>query len=270
MKPALSLTLILTFVTSARPVMAQERVTSLEPPGPLARAMTHEAVRLAAAGESTASSADAVQEGDKPVADSNWSRVRKLAPGTEITVLVKGYLPRYFVAGDESTLTVLNVTDPTLPRAARDVLRDVVSKHPEDFRAAQQHETFVMPKNVRVGPDGVFVADRKVADLGQVIENIARTDIAEIRRGLGFRSPSWRERARVTAGGVLGGVAGFFAGGLIGFVIDEGLNPCKPHTGDCYAGLGGALIGSVAGAVLGDLVGERAARVDDGVIYRAR
>ena len=124
-----------------------------------------------------------------------------------------------------------------------------------------------MPKNVRMGPDGVFVANRKVADLGQVVENIARTDVAEIRRELGFferdQSPSGR-RARET----IGGVAGFFAGGLIGFVIGDG--SCKPHT-DCYRGFGGSFFGSVAGMGTGAYLGKRAAtHVDDGVIYRAQ
>ena len=46
---------------------------------------------------------------DEPV-DSGWSRVRKLATGTELIVTVQGapLANRYFVAGDESDLTVLN------------------------------------------------------------------------------------------------------------------------------------------------------------------
>jgi len=47
--------------------------------------------------------------------------VRKLVPGTEIIVTVRGSPPaqRDVVAGDEVDLTVLKVADPTLLRAAR-------------------------------------------------------------------------------------------------------------------------------------------------------
>jgi hypothetical protein len=188
-KSALSLTLIACLMTSAFPAAAQNQT---EPPasfdlrgpataGPLAQAAMREAVRLAAVGEPRSTGIETVQQGGQST-ESNWSRVRKLAPGTEIIVTVKGSPPatRYFVAADESDLTVLNVADPTLPRAAREVLRDVASTHPEHFLAAQKGGQFVLEKNIRVAPDGVFVADRKVADLTQVIETIARNDVAEI------------------------------------------------------------------------------------------
>jgi hypothetical protein len=61
----------------------------------------------------------------------------------------------------------LNLTDPALPGTVTRGLRDVASNHPEYFTA--QKGVFV-DQNVRVGPDGVFVAARKVADLGQIVE----------------------------------------------------------------------------------------------------
>ena len=89
MKSALSLTLIMCLVASALPVTAQEK-------GPLARAVTREAVRLAA-----------VQLGGTP-AESNWSHVRGLAPGTEVIVTVRGskFARCTFVQADESALIV--------------------------------------------------------------------------------------------------------------------------------------------------------------------
>jgi hypothetical protein len=109
------------------------------------------------------------------------ARVRKLATGTEILVFKDAPAGRRYVvlADDESELTVLNVTDPRLPRAARDVLRALAAHHPSYFAVADKHESFVNG-TVRVAPDGVFVADRKVVDLGQVIEHIARADVAGI------------------------------------------------------------------------------------------
>src|SRR5438876_3645065 len=151
MKSAVSLTLIVSLIGSALPATAQERLD--EPAsGPIARTVGREAARLVAS------------QPDEP-ADQDWSDVRKLRPGTEIVVTAKGSPPvnRYFVTGDDSDLTLLNVSDPALPTAVSDVLRDVASTHPEYFQAAQKGGRFVLEKNVGVGPDGVFVAARKVA-----------------------------------------------------------------------------------------------------------
>ena len=48
-------------------------------------------------------------------AQENWSRVRKLEPGREITVTIKDSQPvrRLFVSADDSVLTVLDLTHPT-------------------------------------------------------------------------------------------------------------------------------------------------------------
>ena len=57
MKSVLSLTLIVCLLESALPLTAQEQT---ERTGPLAKAVTREAVRLATAGETTSSTAAAV------------------------------------------------------------------------------------------------------------------------------------------------------------------------------------------------------------------
>ena len=129
MKSPFSLALIVCLVGLALPVTAQEQTqksvsvdlsgpASVATAGPLARAVTREATRLAAAGEATGD--DTVQQGGNP-AESTWSRVRKLVPGTEIIVTVKGSPPAQqdVVTGGEVDLTVLKVADPTLVRAAR-------------------------------------------------------------------------------------------------------------------------------------------------------
>ena len=106
-----------------------------------------------------------------------------------MVVTVKGSQPdkRYFVWAEESDLRVLNLTDPTLPPAAMRVLPDTTSNHLEDL--TPQTGAFV-DKEVRVGLDGVFVADRKVADLGQIVERIVRTDVAEIGSSVKTRGSS--------------------------------------------------------------------------------
>ena len=114
--------------------------------------------------------------------ESDWSRVGKLAPAREVVVTIRGAQPRnrYFVLTDQSGVTVLNLTGPTLPGAATRVLRDMAARHPESLAAIQQSGAS-RQDNVSVGRDGVFVANRKVAELGEVVQAIARSDVIEIR-----------------------------------------------------------------------------------------
>ena len=271
MKSALSLILIVCLVASALQVTAQERTatpgafdlrgsTSQATAGPLARAVAREAVRLAAAGGSIPPGGDTVQQGNKTAAKSDWSRVRTIAPGSEIVLTAKGAPPdrRYFILVDESELTFLNLTDPTLPRAARDVLRDVVSDHPEYFPAAQQGKTFRLEENVYLGPDGVFVGGLKIAELDQVVEEIARHRVSEIS-----------VVARATRRGVKwGSLIGTGAGLTIGLLIQ--VPYCRQHSCDSQGGLITPLItmwSAGIGTGLGALIGAGYQARD--VIYRA-
>jgi len=148
----------------------------------------------------------------------DWSRLLRLAPGAGIIVTVKGSQPahRYFVAGNDSDLTVLNLDAPALPPAAKDVLRDLASTHSERFSAAQKGGQFLLEKKVRVGPEGVFVADQKVADLAQVVQQYARDAIAEIETSRIDSNPVGCALAGYYGGGVLGGLPGALVGGAVG------------------------------------------------------
>jgi hypothetical protein len=223
MRSVVALVLIECLLTATVPVRAQEV-------SPFTRAVAREAGRLAATGDFRPSAGHAPGRGGEP-ADDNWSRVLKLAAGTGIVVTVQGSAPadRYYVSGDDSGLTVLNVGATALPSAARDVLRDVASTHPEYFSAAQKGRQIRLEKQVRLGPDGVFVADRNVAALVDVVEHFSRDTIAEI------------QTAPVDSNPVGCAVAGYYGGALIG-------------------GLPGALIGGAAGndtgpALAGMMVG---------------
>lgn len=184
MKSVLSFALIVCMVASALPVAAQEEAGPPTPAmaGPLTRAAMREADRLVAAGGLTPSGGDAVQQGDKGTAKSDWPRAFNVAPGTEVIVTVRGSQPgtRYVVRADESDLTVLNLSNLPLQFDARRVLVNMASRQPEYLTDPDQAGV-VVQKDVRVGPDGVFMADRKVADLGQIVERITRNDVAEIR-----------------------------------------------------------------------------------------
>ena len=143
---------------SALPVTAQN-------PTPTTRTITHTTTRV----------------------EFNRSLDSSVAPGSEIIVTVRDSpAGRQYVAlvDDESEITVLRLTDPGLPHAVRDVLREMASTHPGYLAAAGRRGWFVYG-NVRVAPDGVFVADRKVIDLGEVIEHIARADVVAITRAVG-------------------------------------------------------------------------------------
>lgn len=179
---------------------------------------------------------------------SNWSRVSELAPAAELAVTVKRSQPRrrYFVAADATAVTLLNLTDTALPAASTRVLREMALRHPDYFAAMQRSGTF-QQGDVQVGRDGVIVAGRKVAELGQVLEIIARGDVAEI------------EGPVIARGSVLGPLLG----GWLGFAI--GAVPA----------LGGAagsvafplLIGSVA--VGGYLGFHWSSHQTQGLVYRA-
>jgi hypothetical protein len=172
MKSALSLTLAVALMTSVPPVMAQEPMVPA--PGPIAKALTREAIRLAAA------NLNGVRTGGS--ADVDWMGVRRLAPGTEIIVTVGNAKPRkrYFVLAVGSTVTVLNLTAEALPAAATRLLRDIAAHHPEYFASTQRAAQFG-DQDVQVRPDGVFLAGHKIADLDQIVERIARADVVDVR-----------------------------------------------------------------------------------------
>jgi hypothetical protein len=262
MNVMVSFTLILALVMSPRPVTAQERTEATKSfnlgdpapmTGPLARAAIREAVRLAATPDELTTSADESVEQRNQSGQSDWSRVRDLGPGTEIVVIVIGQPPatRYLITQDESRLTVLNVSVATLPVSARNELRGVASHHAEYFAAAQQGRTFVLGKSVRLEPHGVFVADRRAADLTQIIEHVGRHDVVEI-------DTTERHRNWLVCGVV--GYGGFFAAGMAagfagGYISDS---------------LGGAMLGALIGGSAGGVWAYRKCRhKPEEVIYRA-
>ena len=111
---------------------------------------------------------------------------------------------------------------------------------------------------MRLRLDGVFGDDRKVADLAQVIENIARGDVAEIKT---------RQKGR-GVWGHLGPLGGYFVGALSGGVV-AGL-ACRAAAGRDGCDSGAFLAGMLGGGIAGGVYGFRAAnRETEDVIYRA-
>jgi hypothetical protein len=202
MRSAVSCTLITSLIASAVPVAAQQNRQEV---GPITRSITREAARFATVQQSN------------PV-DSQWSRVRKLAPGTELIVIVKGAQRpnRYFVVEIESDLTVLNVDDAALTSAARDVLRRSCFHPSGIFSGRAKRRTVCVRERRAHGADGVFVADRKVADLAQVVERYGRSDITEIRTAIVESNPVGCAFGGFYGGGIVGGLPGAVIGGAVG------------------------------------------------------
>ena len=180
---------------------------------------------------------------------SDWIRVRELVASAEISVSTtrSRASTRVFVAADETRLIVLNLSSPALTPASIRVLRAMAAQRPETFLTLRTSGGLVQD-DVRVGRDGVFVAARKVGDLEDIVETIARDDVVEIDGPVVAR----------------GSVAGATLGGWLGFAV--GVVP----------GLGGVeaaaawpiLVGSV---VLGAYLGHRwSSHTTDDIVYKAR
>jgi hypothetical protein len=159
MNSTLSLTLILALINSPLPAVAQT--------ASIGRAVAQEALRL----------------GSEPVKDdANWSRVRKLQPGTEIVLssrVASG--PRYILAADEASVTMLNLASSMLPAAATEALRNLASSNPAHLTAAEDGGGFLLERDVRLQALGVFVGSQRVADINTIIERIKKSDVAEIK-----------------------------------------------------------------------------------------
>ncbi len=110
-----------------------------------------------------------------------------------------------------------------------------------------------MQKNVRLGPAGVFVADRKIADLAEIIEHYTRRDIAEIVIAERDNNPVGCALVGYYGGGIIGGLPGAVIGGAIG------------------RDTGPALVGMMAGWSIGAVhVYQRCRHKPEKLIYSSR
>jgi hypothetical protein len=110
--------------------------------------------------------------------DSQWKRVQRMDPGTRITVTVDGAAPaeRYFVQLSDTELVVLNLSAPDVPKGH---LLSMAKDNPEWM--AGTSKAIYRDNDIRVGPDGVFVKDKKVAELAQVVEHLPRARVNAIK-----------------------------------------------------------------------------------------
>jgi hypothetical protein len=250
MRAALSLTLILALVTSTVPVAAQESLDRSA--GPITRTMMREAMRLAA--ESAATEAQEVRAS----ANAGWSSVRRLAPGTEITLTVKNRVLgiRYVLSADDSMLMVLDLTSPSLLPDAKQRLQRLAEAHPHAFDNARAG-AFV-EADLFIDASGVFVNHQKVAELGEIVRRVPRSDVEAIETVT--RTRSGHGRLGITVGSIGLG----FVGGIVGGAVDP-----QCSRGFCNGGPTGALIGIVGGGFLGYFLARGHVVQRETVIYRA-
>ena len=176
----------------------------------------------------------------------DWSRARELESSAEIILTTKlaSDSTRVFVTADDSRIVVLNLGSAALTPSSRRALRAMAVQHPEAFSQAAGS---LVQNDVRIERDGVFVADRKVAEFQDIVETIARDDVVAIDGPVVAR----------------GSVAGATLGGWLGFAVGV-----VPGLGGVGAAAWPIAIGSVA---LGAYLGHRwSSHTTDGMIYRAR
>jgi len=187
----------------------------------------------------------------------NWRRVSGLAPGREILFEGRGgpAALRVFVKADESELIVLDLAGPPLDPKVRRVLREIASTHPEYFLRVFAGLRFVQD-NVRLAPDGLFLADRKVAEISDVVKRIPRPEIVV------STTPPQRR------GSLIGTAIGAGGGFVLGFVsaLHLAYKQCNGSCSDEKALMGLSLVGL---PIAGGMLGYRAnPRTTQDVIYR--
>jgi hypothetical protein len=108
-----------------------------------------------------------------------WKRVQRFDVGTRVKVTV-GTAPaveRYFVLLSETEVVVLNLTAENLPKRR---LLGMATDNPSWI--AGTAKTTYRDSDLRIGPEGVFFKDQKVAELAQVVERIPRDRVTSITK----------------------------------------------------------------------------------------
>ena len=218
----------------------------------LARAVSREVARRGASDLAPAARSRQGSDGGA------WRRVKAIDPGSDVIVTVDGSPPvrRRSLRADDSHLILLNVTDPAISGATRAALVEAAVDDPDIFDAVQQGGSANVNRHVRLAAGGLFVDEQKVLGLEQVIEQVERKRVAEIR------VVSRAVKRGVLWGAVAGGAA------AVGFMMATCGGNWSTETSSCTNLNGMSLIlfpgaGSGIGSALG------AAFKISSLIYRA-
>jgi len=217
--------------------------------GIFANAIAHEAARLAREPE--------VRE-QQPASSDQWSAVRGIAPAAPIRITTTtGAMTRRFVIADEHQVILLQTDDSSVPRSVVGTLVRLAATHPDTLAGVLTGSGTALDRDLRVQHDGVFEGNRKVADLGQILQSVVRDELREIRLAPHFRGS--------IAGAVGGGAAAFLAAMPIGVAL--GFKQCGGSCADEQFLMGAAIVGLPAAAAV---LGARAfGHTRSEIIYRA-
>ena len=164
---------------------------------------------------------------------SEWQRVRNIKPKSEIFVAVGSWSAKCTVlASDDQSLTVMRLND-TLPFVVTDLLRELVSSDPQLLvTLTTTGSKLDAARKVKIAPEGIFVGDKKIAAMSDVIVRIDRAGVQEVRK-----RPPGRSVGR-TIGGAFIGLA---VGSVVGSVIDYAAETSAVCAGACWGSLAGAV-----------------------------
>jgi hypothetical protein len=111
--------------------------------------------------------------------ETMWKRVQRLDPGARVMITVANASPveRYYVQLNDTQLIVLNLSAPDLPK--RQLLKMAIDN---PGWMADTSKTTYKDNSLRIGPDGLFVKDKKVAELNQVVEWIPREKVGAVQK----------------------------------------------------------------------------------------
>ena len=193
----------------------------------------------------------------QPSAASDWSRVARLRPGAMIHLTTTGspQVRRHVVRADDVTLTVLDVAHPALTDGVGKRLLEIAVEHPSALMQARQIAMFVWG-DLRIGPDGLFVAGRKILNLDEILVTVPLSDVLQVSR------PERRgSRWGALAGGIAGAIIGTRLGVLSlynacsGVCVDENLLTLAWFVG---LPIGASVLGNHANIRTVDAIGYRA------------
>ena len=177
-------------------------------------------------------------------AQSTWSSVQHIGPGTRIVIATTQAAPatRQFISADDSSLLVVDTEDSGLPPMIKKAVSETAADHPEYFTAARARDTFLLSKGIRIEPDGVYQDAGKVADRSALVVTIDRASIVSL---------STADLKRGRAGCIVAGYGGWFVGGFVGAMAAIGLASGLGANSDA-AGMtalfGGMIVGGSTGA----------------------
>ena len=141
----------------------------------------------------------------------------QVAPGTRVLVTTRGGAPaeRIFVNAGDADIVVMNTSLPSLSRDAVTTLRAIATRYPDALIAADAGASRTLD-NVRLGRDGVFVSNQKIAEPTQILERISRADVEAGRSTIvipGTRGMNLPGRIAIATG------VGFFTSVFVGAAL---------------------------------------------------